>query len=277
MEVTFHGVRGSTPCQGPDVARYGGNTSSVSVHVPGHDPVLFDIGTGARYYGLRHGADALRAVVFLSHLHWDHIQGLPFFTPLNHGDSTVAIYAPRQDDGRTVGEALADAIRPPVFPIHLAALAADLALHDVGDETVRLGDDLEVMSRIIPHVGPTCGYRLTWRGRSVTYMSDHQMPVDGSFGVTDAAMELMSGADLLIHDAQYTPEEFACKRTWGHSTLQYAVWVAAEAGVRRLALFHHDPMRNDDELDDLVLVLRKEGERRGVEVFAAAEGQTVPV
>ena len=131
------------------------------------------------------------------------------------------------------------------------------------------------MSRSIPHVGRTLGYRIEWNGASVAYLSDHQMPRDGSFVATDGAIELCRDVDLLIHDAQYTEEEFVGKCDWGHCTLGFAVWVAAEAGVGQLALFHHDPSHHDDELDELVAAATADGAARGVDVIGAREGLTI--
>lgn len=268
-------MRGSTPCHGDEVARYGGNTSCVSVAVPDHAPIMFDMGTGMRYFGLQQPADGLfRGHVLLSHLHWDHTQGLPFFTPILRAGSRLDIYGPAQEDGRTVGDVMHEIVRPPLFPIVLAEIPGTIDFHDVSDTEFCIGD-IEVKARLIPHVGPTCGYRVTWSGRSVTYMSDHQMPYDGSMRASDAAIELASGADLLIHDSQYTVHEFAHKNTWGHCTVEYAVWLAGEAGVKRLALFHHDPTRCDEAIDHLTKVAQVMGERRGVEVVAAYEGLTL--
>ncbi len=275
-DVTFYGVRGSTPCNGRETARYGGNTSCVSLSIPGHDPILFDMGTGMRYFGLRQPCTPFCGHVLLSHLHWDHTQGLPFFTPILREGSQLDIYAPAQSDTRTVGEVLAETIRPPLFPIPLAEFPGQMRFHDVDDSDFELGG-VSVMSRLIPHCGPTCGYRVSWNDRSVTYISDHQMPCDGSMGATDAALELVQDTDLLIHDSQFTTEEFAMKSTWGHCTAEYAVWLAAEAGAKKLALFHHDPGRCDDAVDRLYDDARRLGDRRGVEVVAASEGLTLRV
>jgi ribonuclease BN (tRNA processing enzyme) len=149
-------------------------------------------------------------------------------------------------------------------------------LHEVGDGEFTLGE-ATVTSRFIPHVGATVGYRVEWRGRSVVYMSDHQMPVDGSFSVWPGVRALCEGADLLIHDAQYTPEEFALKRDWGHCTPEFAVWVAATSKVKRLALFHHDPAHDDDELDEILDAAVECAAKLGVEAFAARERMTVDV
>ena len=293
IDVTFHGVRGSTPCHGDEVARYGGNTSCVSLAIPGHVPVLFDMGTGMRYFGLTLSPEAgFSGHVLLSHLHWDHMQGLPFFAPVLCSGSQLDVYGPVQEDGRSVGDVLHETVRPPLFPILLADFPGSIDFHDVSDTDFVITTDpalevdfrrgpqrepIRVMARMIPHVGPTCGYRVTWNGRSITYMSDHQMPYDGSMKASDGAIELCAGADLLIHDAQYTSKEFAHKSTWGHCTVDYAVWLAGEAGVKQLALFHHDPTRCDDAIDHLLKNAKAMGERKGVEVLAASEGLTLTV
>jgi phosphoribosyl 1,2-cyclic phosphodiesterase len=283
MRVTFHGVRGSTPCHGPELVRYGGNTSCVSVAVPGHRPIVFDLGTGLRYFGQAQPVDRpFSGTVLLSHVHWDHIQGLPFFKPLLRDGADVQIFAPRQEGTASVEQVFADTIKPPLFPIHFSMLPGDVTFHEIGDDDFRIDGEagcspVEVMSRSIPHVGHTLGYRVSWSGSSVVYMSDHQMPVDGSFSATPGALELCRGADLLIHDAQYTPSEFAEKSTWGHCTIEYAVWLAAETGVKRLALFHHDPAHSDDVLDLLEQAAATCGAGFGIEVFAARERDTVDV
>jgi phosphoribosyl 1,2-cyclic phosphodiesterase len=249
MQVTFFGVRGSTPCHGDDTRRYGGNTSCVVVRVPDADPILLDLGTGARYFG-RDAEPGFRGACLLSHLHWDHVQGLPFFAPLLRADSTLHLYAPAQRDGRSLCEVIDDAIRPPMFPLAASQLPGELVCHDTEDEEFSLGS-VRVVARLVPHIGPTLGYRLEWGGRSIAYLSDHQQPIDGALTVAEGARELVQGVDLLIHDAQFTQPEFELKRHWGHCTIDYAKWLAAECQVGTLALFHHDPTRTDDELDEV--------------------------
>ena len=277
MRVTFHGVRGSTPCQSDDIRRYGGNTSCVSVDAPGEDPLLLDMGTGLRYYGKQVPADTLfRGNCLLTHLHWDHVQGLPFFAPLLREGASLDVYGPTQDDGRTLEEVVSFTIRPPLFPVSVDELPGVVTFHDTADDKFTIGS-YNITSRLVPHLGPTLGFRVELNGHSIAYLSDHQQPFDGSYSVSPGALELVEGVDLLIHDAQYTKPEFAMKSTWGHCTIDYAVWLAAEAGVRRLTLFHHDPARRDDDLDALLKCAIEDGEERGLEVIAASEGLVVDV
>ena len=275
MRITFFGVRGSTPCHGHDIVRYGGNTSCVAVDVPGEPPLFFDLGTGVRNLGRIQPHDgSFRGTCLLSHLHWDHLQGLPFFTPLLRPGSILDVYGPAQGDGVTVEEAVRGAISPPVFPVGLDAFPGSVRFHDLADADFELGA-VHVMARLVPHLGPTLGYRVEWNGRSVAYLSDHQQPHDGSFRVADGARALAEGADLLIHDAQFTPDEFAAKREWGHCTMQYAAWLAAECGVRTLALFHHDPSRTDDALDEAHREIARSMSDDGLTVVTAREGLTI--
>jgi phosphoribosyl 1,2-cyclic phosphodiesterase len=273
--VTFHGVRGSTPCHGDDIRRYGGNTSCVSVDLPGQDPILFDLGTGLRYFGTSQPQDgSFRGHCLLTHLHWDHTQGLPFFTPMLRPGAELDVYAPAQDDGRSVQTVFETTIRPPLFPIGIDQFPGTFRFHDLGDNDFILGD-VRVTSRIVPHVGPTLGYRLEWNGISIAYLSDHQQPYDGSFAASKGALELADGVDLLIHDSQYTQDEFAMKFNWGHCTVEYAVWFAHEAGAKTLALFHHDPTRTDDAVDELARCAQTAGGLIGTNVICAREGLTV--
>ncbi len=282
MTASFHGVRGSTPCHGPEIVRYGGNTSCVAVQVPGADPILLDLGTGLRYFGAQQPTGVpFRGTCLLSHLHWDHIQGLPFFAPLLTDGAHVTIHAPAQGDGSSVERVFADTIKPPLFPIDLALLPGSLSFEEVGDSefVIDAGDagEVRVMSRIIPHVGETVGYRIEWNGASLAYLSDHQQPCDGSLVATAGALDLCRDVDLLIHDAQYTPAEFAAKCDWGHCTAEFAVWLASEAGAKQLAMFHHDPAHDDDMVDALVAEAQVAGAACGVDVFGAAEGMSVAV
>ncbi len=273
VNVTFWGVRGSTPCPCEANKRYGGNTACVSVEAPGLDPILFDLGTGLRFFGDAFPSDDLfRGLALVTHLHWDHVQGLPFFTPIHREGASITVCG-RNDHG-TLAEAFGEFMRPPFFPVRPADLAGDIEFRDVdscefdwGRAHVSVGD--------VPHTGATNGYRVEVDGLVIAYISDHQQPDDPD-EVVASVVELCRDADLVIHDAQYEAHEFAQKADWGHCTVAYAVKVAALAGAKRLALFHHDPSHSDEIVDRLVVEARELAEGTSVvEVMAAAEGLTV--
>ncbi|QGG95924.1 MBL fold metallo-hydrolase [Actinomarinicola tropica] len=274
VNVTFYGVRGSTPCPGPSNARFGGNTACVVLERPDMPPIVLDLGTGLRSYGevLPHDG-SFRGAALVTHLHWDHVQGLPFFVPILRDGACMDVYGPRPDDGRTLADAFAGFMRPPYFPVTVEQLPGEIHFHDLTDATVEVCG-ATVTARSVPHVGVTNGYRIDWGGVSVAYLSDHQQPADDPFSVAAGALELAQGVDLLIHDAQYTADEFAHKCDWGHCTVEYAVNVARRAGAERLMLFHHDPAHDDDTLDCLYAGARRLG-GPDLEVLSAYEGLTV--
>jgi phosphoribosyl 1,2-cyclic phosphodiesterase len=273
--VTFYGVRGSTPCSCDANRRYGGNTACVSIEFPGADPIVLDLGTGLRFWGRSFGPDQpFVGHALVTHLHWDHVQGLPFFAPVLRPGSRFDIYGPPPGEA-TLEEAFDDFMGPPYFPVRVADLPGDIRFHTVADEHFSIGD-IGVTARSVPHIGPTNGYRLERDGLSIAYISDHQQPIDGSLVVPDAVLELCDHADLVIHDAQYTAAEFETKSHWGHCTVEFAVQVAAQSGARRLALFHHDPEHDDSVVDGLARQANEQARRLGVaEVFAASEGTTL--
>ena len=274
VNVNFFGVRGSTPCACQDLARYGGNTACVALEAPGHEPVVLDLGTGLRFWGETQPQDGtFRGSALVTHLHWDHIQGLPFFVPALRPGARLDVYGP-PTEGMSLEAAFRAFLRPPFFPVEIEAFGGEIVFHDMLDDTQVVGD-AKVTSRLVPHVGLTTGYRVDFAGTTVAYISDHQAPPDGSPDVAESVLELADGVDLLIHDAQYTPAEFATKADWGHCTIDYAVNVAAQAGARTLALFHHDPSHDDDALDELSTAAVAQGEDLGVEVVAAYEGLTI--
>jgi phosphoribosyl 1,2-cyclic phosphodiesterase len=255
--------------------RYGGNTACVVVEAPGSDPIVLDLGTGLRFFGDTQPADgSFRGHALVTHLHWDHVQGLPFFVPVHRPGARLDIHGPA-DCGIDLATAFDRFMNPPFFPVGIDELAGDIAFHTLEEGTFELGP-ATVVARSVPHIGRTFGYRVTIGGRSVVYLPDHQQPQDGSHHVDPAVLELCRDADLLIHDAQYTAEEFARKAHWGHSTVDYAVTVAAAAGARRLVLFHHDPEHGDAVIDGLLAAARVRGAAEGIEeVLAAEEGLAI--
>ena len=273
MQITFYGVRGSTPSPCEANRRYGGNTSTVVLERAGSDPIIFDLGTGLRLWAASQPTDgSFRATALVTHIHWDHVQGLPFFPPVDRIGARLDVYAPEQEQG-PLGEVFGDFMRPPYFPVHYSQLRGDIRFYGVSDTDFEIGS-AKVKVRPVPHVGPTVGYRVDWDGVSVAYVSDHQAPL-GLDTVADSVLELCDGVDLLIHDAQYTPEEFELKAHWGHCTVDYAVLVAKEAGARRLAMFHHDPAHGDEFVDQLEAAAKARAAQLKVdEVFAASEGMS---
>lgn len=277
MKVTFHGVRGSYPSLCPATARYGGNTSCVSITVEGEPPILLDLGSGLARYAAGLCPEApFEGNALVTHLHLDHVQGLPFFRPANRDGSRLTVHAPAAGD-RSLEDEFHRWLRPPFFPLAFDALVGDVSFRPVGTGSRFHLGGAEVTARPVPHVGPTVGYRIDWDGVSLAYVSDHQQPAAAG-DVAGSVLALCDGVDLLIHEAQYMPSELGRARDWGHCTVDYAVHVAHRAGVRRLCLFHHDPGRSDDDLDLLLGRAAALGAQRGLqEVTAAAEGQTVVV
>jgi phosphoribosyl 1,2-cyclic phosphodiesterase len=276
LNIKFHGVRGSCPCPCEANARYGGNTACVCLTVDGEDPIIFDLGTGLRQLGFEMPTDgSFCGTALVTHIHWDHVQGLPFFPPIHVPGARLDIYGPAQEGG-TLHDVFGEFMCPPYFPVHFSELQGDVQFHDVMDDDLSIGN-AKVKVRPVPHCGPTVGYRVDWDGVSVAYISDHQAP-PGLNHVADPVLELCDGVDLLIHDAQYTPAEYQQKADWGHCTVDYAVLVAKEAAVKRLALFHHDPGHSDDDLDELLDGARCTATYMGVpEVMAAYEGLALDI
>ncbi len=277
MRITYFGVRGSCPTSSDQQRRYGGNTSCVLVEVAGEPPLVLDMGTGLRALGHQLNAPLiaagkpLRGNALLTHLHYDHVLGTPFFPPMRDPGALLEIYGPAQADD-TLQATMAGMVKPPFFPVHMADFRGELRYHDLGpDDEFALGG-ITVKARTIPHIGTTLGFRIEAGGVAMAYMPDHQAPVDRTT-VADAVMELCQDADLLIHDSQYTEDEFVELFDWGHSTPAYAVHVATQAGVKRLDMFHHDPSHNDRQIDTMLRAARQIAQATGkVEVNAAKEG-----
>jgi phosphoribosyl 1,2-cyclic phosphodiesterase len=200
------------------------------------------------------------------------VQGLPFLAAADRPGSRLDIFGPGET-GSTTKDLFTGFVRPPYFPVGIDELRGSYGLHDVLRGEFAVGS-VEVMVRPVPHVGLTVGYRLTWGDQSIAYVSDHQAP-EALDEIDDDVLELCHGVDLLIHDAQYIDDDWATKSHWGHCTVDYAVDVAIKAGVKALALFHHDPSRSDADLDRLAAAAKARGVNSGVEVFAAAEGMSI--
>ncbi len=287
MQVTFWGTRGSIAKAGPTTVRYGGNTSCVEIRSDDGALIVVDCGTGAHGLGIdllaRPADGPLTGHIMISHTHWDHIQGLPFFAPLFQPGSVWHIYGPSGAES-SLAEVLAGQMQYRYFPVGIDQLESSVDYHDLVEGTLDL-DGVAVVTRYLNHPALTLGYRFEADGATVVYSSDHE-PHEPSLAAggtvqanrhDDAHAAFATGADLLVHDAQYLASEYDARQGWGHSTVEYVVEVAHRAEVARLALYHHEPTRTDDQLDEAVERARRHARSIGFagEVFAAAEGMTL--
>ena len=265
-EVTFFGVRGSTPGHSADMARYGGNTSCVVVESAGEAPIVLDAGTGLRIYGLAQSG-TFEGTMLVSHLHWDHVQGLPFFPPFLDPASKTTVWGPPELD-MDFATAFNGFLRPPYFPVEVDDLPSSISMRNISDETIQVGG-ARITAGPVPHNGQTNGYRIEVGGVSIAYIPDHQQSPNG-IDVADSVLALADGVDLLIHDAQFTEELLAQRAEWGHCTPAYALRVAELAGAKSLALFHHDPLHDDAMVDGLLEATSAAA--TSTQVIAACEG-----
>jgi len=284
MQVRFWGTRGSIAKPGPSTVRYGGNTSCVEVRTDDGQILILDCGTGAHDLGRHLLATEplpLKGSVLISHTHWDHIQGIPFFAPFFVPGCEWDIYAP-QGFGETLRATLAGQMEYTYFPITPEAFGANLHYHNVSEGTFEIGG-VRIRTRYLNHPALTIAYRLEADGAALVYSCDHEphaahaaQPGGAIEGQDAAHAEFMRRADLVMHDAQYTADEYAAKTGWGHSTIDYAINVARHAEVRTLALTHHEPVRGDDAVDELLARARASlPPHSALEIIAAAEGMTI--
>ena len=289
MRIRFWGTRGSIAVPGPSTNHFGGNTSCVELTTENGDLIILDCGTGARQLGaalMAQGRMPINANILLGHTHWDHIQGFPFFTPAFVKGNAVAIYGPEGSRG-SLQEVLAGQMEFTYFPVELTQLPAAITYHDL-TEGIHTIAGTQVATQFLNHPAMTLGYRVEADGVAIVYLVDHERFSDELWraGAESGRIEsilhegdrrharFMADADLVIHDAQYTPEEYPSRKTWGHSTYDYVVQIAAAAGVRRVALTHHDPNHDDAFVAEIErkardLALQCE---TGLDVFCAYEG-----
>jgi len=259
VRVRLWGTRGSLARSGPETVRYGGDTSSVEVRGSAGSLIVIDAGSGILRLGENIGDPPERIDILLSHLHMDHIQGLGFFTPLYSPEVEVHIWGPASAT-QGLRARLTRYLSPPLFPVRLRDLEG-VELHNLHRGTMQVGE-FTVSADLVTHPGHTYGFRLEDGTATVTYMSDHEpaLGVDDFPGPAEwtSGADLAAGADLMIHDAQYTDDEYASRVGWGHSTFDQAVAFAEMTQVRQMVTFHHDPGHSDDFLDLITDSLRSE-------------------
>jgi phosphoribosyl 1,2-cyclic phosphodiesterase len=276
MRISFCGVRGSTPAPGAEFIRTGGQTSCIAV-APDDGPVnlVLDAGTGLRRLSRDMNGTPFDGTILVSHLHWDHTHGIPFFRAGDSADARVRLLIPAQEE--TPQALMARIMSPPHFPVTLDQLNGNWSV-DFIDEGTHEISGFSVLAREIPHKGSrTFGYRVSDGHSSIAYMPDH-MPTglgpgpDGIGEYHESAMALVKDVDLLIHDAQYTTEELPTRGSFGHSAAEYVVALGERAGAHAVALFHHDPDRTDEQVDEIADRVAKDA---GCEVIVAREGVTL--
>lgn len=249
FSVKFWGVRGSIPCSDPGVTRYGGNTSSLEVRC-GEHLIILDAGTGIRYLGQSlDQSKPIDADVFLTHTHFDHVCGIPFFGPFYNPNNVFRIWAGHLIPEMTIEQVLVDMMMAPLFPVPLKIFSADMSYHDFrAGESVDVRPGVTLRTAVLNHPNRATGYRVDYEGKSFCYLTDTEH-VDGK--LDENILELIEGADYVAYDGMYTDDEYPNRIGWGHSTWQEGVRLCDAANVETFVLFHHDPDHDDDFLDGI--------------------------
>ena len=288
LTVRFWGTRGSIPSPGPTTVRYGGNTPCLEVRTEEGRLVILDAGTGIRELGRslteRAQGAAIEADIFLTHAHWDHIQGIPFFAPLFRKGNRFTIWGSKSLQ-MSIDRVVRDQMSPVVFPVSFEELQAQIDFQELAEEQ-RAGTGYHVAAMAVRHPGGALGYRF-WDDevgpRSLVYVSDNELSPRAAYDELpqwrERFVKFAQGAAVLVHDTMFTAKEYDAFVGWGHSTHEDAVELALEAGVEKLVLFHHRPERSDDEVDQCVATCRALVESKGarLEVVAAAEGMSLVI
>ncbi len=254
MKITLWGTRGSLASPGPDTVRYGGNTSCASIEGREGTHLVLDAGTGIRVCGRALPSNVKCVHILLTHLHMDHVQGLPFFDPLRRAGVEVHIWGPAST-AQTLETRLYRYLSPPLFPVRARDLRSELFFHEIKSDSLNIGEFL-VKAQFVLHPNPTLGYRIQGSSGTITYMPDHEPALGLSSFPTSkewtSGYDLAEGADLLIHDAQYSSQEYAKRIGFGHSSIVHAIQFADLANVKQFVPFHHDPAHSDAMLDRMI-------------------------
>jgi phosphoribosyl 1,2-cyclic phosphodiesterase len=288
LTVRFWGTRGSIPSPGRDTVRYGGNTPCVELRTEDGRLVILDAGTGIRELGRslleRANGAAIEGDIFLTHAHWDHIQGIPFFAPLFRKGNHFTIWGSKSLQ-MSIDRVVRDQMSPEVFPVSFEELQARIDFQELAEEH-RTGHGYEVAALAVRHPGGALGYRF-WDGdvgpRSLVYVSDNELSARATYddrpNWRERLVDFARGAAVLVHDTMFTAQEYDAFVGWGHSTYEDAVALAIDAEVEKLVLFHHRPERTDDEVDQCVANCRALVASKGarLEVVAAAEGMSLKI
>ena len=299
MKIKFWGVRGSIPCPGPLTMKYGGNGACLQLTVEGRKEIIvIDAGSGVRELGnslLKHELPKgpMDISLYLSHTHWDHIMGFPYFVPIYIPGTKLRVVGPVSFEDDPLEDVVGGQMKYRYFPINIGELSADIEYKRLREEPeIDLGDGLIMSTKILNHPITALGYRFEYKGKVFCTCYDHEpyrnlFITDPEHPEFDEAMayegeevakeqnlaieDFFRGADLLVHDSQYTEEEYQSKVGWGHSTFEHAIASANRAGVKKLILFHHDPDRTDDQIDELAKTYCEPGKYGDTEIVFATE------
>jgi len=277
MLVRFWGARGSIPVSGSGYLRYGGDTPCIEIRATNDDIVIVDAGSGIRRLGNRLLEEKrYRYALIFTHVHWDHLMGFPFFRPIYRSNAHIDICGCPFTQA-SVREMIARIMAPPHFPVRFEAIKADIRYREVCRDPFDL-NGLNVSSIPISHPNRGAGYRFEAEGKSFVFLTDNALSYRHPGGLAyEDYVAFTKGADLLVHDAEYRPEEYRLTRTWGHSVYTDAVRLALDAGVGRLGLFHHNQERMDDELDEIVADCRRIIDSLPIECFAVHQDMEIVV
>ncbi|HUH67361.1 MAG TPA: MBL fold metallo-hydrolase [Syntrophales bacterium] len=275
MIVRFYGARGSIPVSGKEYLKYGGNTTCVEIRTNDDEIIIIDAGSGIRVLGNRLiSEDRFRYTMIFTHAHWDHIMGFPFFQPIYSKKTKITMYGCPFAQA-SVREIIAKIMAPPNFPVKFEDMRAEIIYHEACEEAFQI-KSMSIISIPLSHPNQGMGYRFSEGGKSFVFLTDNELTFKHEGGVDYAAyLDFSAGADLLVHDAEFTEEEYEKKtKTWGHSIYRDALRLALDAGAKRFGLFHHNQERSDKALDEIVTDCRRIIKESGkeLECFAVHQG-----